>query len=190
MTATPRPSMPAIIGKSSEFAITVDLDDSFGNEWLFGQIGYLIGGEVVGDYGLGTSLRDVLLQMHLIFNDAGKRNTPRFVGLDKEALFDTVWSTMYGDGKTGMEELAIEECWAKHDITIPVDVFAYVRVYQFDDGLNSRILWKSFVETEGGIVKEIIIPLGTTESVFRELRNLLEQLTEWEEAQRFPQSAT
>ena len=58
--------LPAIIGDPNRFAIALDLDEDYGGEWLFGRIGYIIGGVNVGDYDLGTSLRDVVLQMTFI----------------------------------------------------------------------------------------------------------------------------
>lgn len=178
-TITP-PLLPTTIGKESQFAIKVDLDDSFGDEWLFGRIGYVIDGNDVGDYGLGTSLRDVLLQMHFIMSDGGKRRTPGLLGKNKIDLFETVWCTLFGDETTGAEAQANDECWAKHDITIPVDVFDYVRVFQFDEGESSRIIWRSFGDDCKAIVNEIIVPSGTVESAFHELNRLLETLTEWE----------
>src|SRR6056297_3587808 len=100
MTTITRPSLPTTIGNDSQFAIKVDLDDSFGDEWLFGRIAYVIDGKEVGDYSLGTSLRDVLLQMHFIVSDAGKRSTPGLLGKNKTDLFETVWSTLFGDETT------------------------------------------------------------------------------------------
>jgi hypothetical protein len=184
MTSRLKLELPTTIGADREFAINVDLDEAFGDEWLFGKIGYVIGNTLVGDYNLGASLRDVLLQMHLIFSDAGKRETSRFVGKGSDDLFDTVWSTLYGDGRNGLEDVANEECWAKHDITIPIDVFDNVRVFQFDEGAVSRIIWKAIGENMDESVHEVVTPRGATEQVFQRLHALLESLVEWENLRR------
>ncbi len=168
--------LPTVIGEVNQFAIALDLDGSYGGEWLFGKLCFFIGGCTVGDYNLGTSLRDVLLQMHLILSDAGTRMNPRFTAMNKDLLFDTVWKAIYGDEKTGIEDLAVEECWAKHNITLPVDVFDYVRVFQFDEEGVSRLIWRSMEEDGDKLTHETRVPIGTTERVFLELSDALTQL--------------
>lgn len=179
-----RPTLPTTIGDADQFAVIVDLDEQFGAEWLFGKIGYAIGGTFVGDYELGTSLRDVLLQMHLILSDAGKRHTQRFVGLPKDELFTTLWNALYGDENPEVDDIANDECWAKHNITLPVDVFDNVRVFQFDEGSASRILWRSITQHCASAVYEVRIPTGFAETVFSQLSKLLTEITAWEESIR------
>lgn len=181
---TDRPSLPTSVGHPDAFEIRFELDKNYCDEWLFGKICYQIGNFEVGDYSLGTSLRDVLLQMHLIVSDAGLRKTARFLGMEKEKLFSIVCDTLYGDEKTGMEDVANDECWAKHNIAIPVNVFDHVHVFQFDEEKISRILWKSLAELGKSTVNEVVLPLGTTEYAFQELQRQLEKLTDWEKTMR------
>ena len=169
--------LPTVIGDLNQFAIALDLDESYGGVWLIGKICFFIGGISVGDYILGSSLRDVLLQMHLILSDAGTRINPRFDAMDKELLFDTVWKAIYGDEKTGLGNLAVEECWAKHNITLPVDVFDYVRVFQFDEKDFSRLIWRSMKEDSDKGTNETRVAIGTTERVFVELSDVLTLLS-------------
>lgn len=56
-------------GNYSEFAIEFELDESYGGEWLYGKYRYWIKGKPVGDYDLGTSLRDILFLMKTILSD-------------------------------------------------------------------------------------------------------------------------
>jgi hypothetical protein len=93
--------------------------------------------------------------MHLILSDAGKRTTTRLAGKEKGELFNIVWTTLYGEENTGMEEIAVDECWAKHNITLPVDVFDHVRVFQFDEDNESRILWCSTSGISDSVVHEV-----------------------------------
>jgi len=181
---TSRPNFPAIIGNPREFAVKVDLDDPLGGEWLFGKIGYVIGEHHLGEYDIGTSLRDVIGQMAWILFDAGNRSNSRFFGLPKEVLFDTIWETRYGDNDTGMEDVASDECWVKHSIEVPVDVFDQIQVLQFDEGEVSRIIWRASPYGKDMGTHEVRVPLGTTEAVFSQLSDLLEQLTEWEKSLR------
>jgi len=184
MSTASRPNLPVIIGNARLFAVKVDLDELFGDEWLFGKIGYVIAGNAVGDYELGTSLRDVLLQMHLILSDAGTRRNQRFFGMPKSDLFDIIWNTIYGDAETGMEQMAEDECWAKHNISLPVDVFDYVRILQFDEGAFSRIIWRTVGDDLSSVTHEARVPIGSTERVFIELSTLLTNLENWEKSTR------
>ncbi|MEQ1902868.1 MAG: Imm42 family immunity protein [Pirellulaceae bacterium] len=184
MTAPSELSFPTTIGEPSIFAIRVALDEHYNGEWLFGKIGYVIGGEFVGDYDLGTSLRDVLLQMTLILSDANRRKTIRFEGLSKETIFNDVWTTLFGDTNTGLEKIAQDECWVKHNITIPVDVFDNVKVFQFDEQFSSRIIWREMPETNDAAIREFRIPIGVTETVFKQLFEILNELLLKEEIKR------
>jgi len=186
MNTITRPRLPATLGDPQEFAVVVDLDDAFHAEWLFGKVGYIIGGVSVGDYNLGTSLRDVLVQMQLIVSDSGVRHTHRLVGLPKNNLFSLVWTALYGEKDRELDQIAEHECWAKHNITLPIDVFDGVRVFQFDEGAVSRILWRFTTDNDDRAVHEVDVSLGCTEDVFSRLSNLLIEVSAWEESMRAP----
>lgn len=175
------PNFPLTIGDASLFAVKVDLDESYHGKWLFGKIAYIIENTCIGDYELGTSLRDVLVQMNYIISDSNQRKTSRFIGKPKEVISDLAWTTIYGNVDTGFEQVAQEECWAKHDITLPLDVFSSVRVYQFDEGVQSRIIWRDLADIKSPVTYEIRVPLGTTEEVFKQLEELLDSLLQKEE---------
>jgi len=179
-----RPEFSATIGDTCLFAVKVDLDEHFYGEWLYGRIAYFIGGKRVGDYSLSTSLRDIYLHMYRILWDAGKRHTLRFNGLPAKQLFEALWSMLYDTPTKELEEIATEEYWVKHRITLPADVFEGVHIFQFDEGEKSRIIWSSLTDSTDSSVNEIIVPTGTVESVYAQLSELLEELSIWEEATR------
>jgi hypothetical protein len=52
-----------MIGEPARFAIEYAVDDRHRGAWLFGKVCFRIGGERVGDFGRGTSLRDFLFQI-------------------------------------------------------------------------------------------------------------------------------
>lgn len=163
---TSRPDLPGILGNPAKFAVRLELDEQFDGEWLFGRIAYQIDSHVVGSFEPGTSLRDVPLQMHWIVTDAGRRRTKRFAGKGKAELFRTIWNALYG-ATAEMEEISVEECWAKHNVTIPVDVFDHYLILQFDEEDESRVIWGHTQEmldqgVQDSQVYEARIPLGTT----------------------------
>lgn len=173
--------LPTTFGNPSQFAINLDLNECFCGEWLFGRIDYVVNSHHIGDYDLGTSLRDVHNQMHHIISDAGKRSNSRFVGMKTEELFDFVWQVLYGGESSGTDEIAIDECWAKHNITIPVDVFDGIRLFQFDEFNYTRLLWRSSENSGSTPTYEYRTPLGTTEQCFFELNHTLDEMRRWRE---------
>lgn len=184
-----KPDFPITIGNVDQFSLKIDLDKNFGDEWLFGRVMYLIGGISVGDFELSTSLRDVYLHMYRILWDANNRSTERFHKLPAGELFETVWSAIYGNATAEQEELSMEECWVKHRITLPADVFKEVCIFQFDEEAKSRIIWRSFANPTDSSVHEVVVPTGTTESVYLQLNELLESLSLWEKKHRLPRKS-
>lgn len=146
-----------IIGDAAEFAVEYELDEPSGEAWMFGRLCYWVGGEMVGDYGLGTSLRDVLLQMKYVVGDCGNRFF-RCSGISDEKLFDLVNDAIYGDSVGDDEE-------ARFDVTIPVDVFAGVKIFLFDFlGEGSRLIYSN---NNGGVVMGWGLRLGEFDSVIK-----------------------
>jgi hypothetical protein len=115
-------------GDRSIFAIQLELNSDPGGAWLFGRFCYWIDGKQVGDYELGTSLRDVFSNLKWIAHDCGNRRGERLCQWKPEALFDLLDRSLYG-----VEELApdvwVPESPARFDIRPPVDVFDGWKVY-------------------------------------------------------------
>jgi len=65
-----------------------------------------------------------------------------------------------------------------------VDVFDHVKIFQFDEHLASRIIWRDVAETNESTIREIRIPLGVTENVFKQLFDILNELLAKEESMR------
>ncbi|TGV31306.1 hypothetical protein EN829_033405 [Mesorhizobium sp. M00.F.Ca.ET.186.01.1.1] len=62
-----------IVGNQERFAVEFELDKDYGGVWLFGRFCYWIANEQIGEYEMGTSLRDVLFSLDTIKNDTGNR---------------------------------------------------------------------------------------------------------------------
>ena len=60
-------------GDVAIFAASYELEQNYDGAWLLGKFCYWIGGELVGDYELGTSLRDVLIVLRSVVRDNGNR---------------------------------------------------------------------------------------------------------------------
>jgi hypothetical protein len=162
-----------IIGNTKEFAIQYELDDDPGGDWLFGKMCYWIGGAEVGDYALGTSLRDVLLHSRWIMHDCGKHHVSLFVEDDIEKLFYTVDSHLYGGNQPVMlvDYLTDVDQLARFDVTVPVDVFASWKVFLFDFHEFSLLVFRN---ENNGLVRSCHIALNEFGRLFKEFYSQLD----------------
>lgn len=122
---------------------------------------------MLGDYQLGTSLRDVFFHMTQIVGDCGNRFTTR-CDANGDGMFSALNESIYGTHE--LVDLA-----GRFDVLIPVDVFDGVRIFLLDcQGKASRLLYSR----DGGVAEERLLALGEFDLVFKrcydELRLLYE----------------
>ena len=129
-----------LFGEKSRFAVEFDLDDAPGGEWMFGRICYFCDRNQLGDYVLGTSLRDVLFQLERIHCDAGRRSNPRLFAMPTEPLFRLLDSSLFGDQARSGDDRADEEQWARHSILPEVDVFETWKAFLVEDEESARLI--------------------------------------------------
>lgn len=151
-----------LFGKKKSFAIEVDIDKNFGNEWIFGKCCYWINGRMVGKYDEGTSLRDVLFQMKYILGDSGKRLRPGLLNLEYVEVIKIAEEIEEFDGANQM--------WsegnlpgASINVRIPVDVFDEWKIYLIDGKVSSRLIARNIFDNE--VVVSNLIP-GEFDSAF------------------------
>src|SRR5262245_35407037 len=106
------------------FAIDVELDENYGGMWLFGKLCYWINGSQVGDFNLGTSLRDAYFQMKWIVHDCGNRDGGLLCTLPNNVAFLQLDSFLY-DSEEVVNNHGVEppESPARFEVKIPIDVF-------------------------------------------------------------------
>jgi len=155
-------------GDVATFAASYELDENYGGSWLFGKFCYWIGGELVGDYQLGTSLRDVVTALRTVVRDNGNRENPSLFKLTAEELYRRLDSALYKENSK-YESLAQEECWARFQIHLPVDIFDFWKVYLVDSPPVARIVY-SFSE---GSVVEVNLPAGIFDQAITDVFNAL-----------------
>lgn len=129
-----------IVGERSRFAIEYELDKEYGGVWLYGKMCFWINDTCVGDYELGTSLRDVLFAMKNIVSDSGNRINPNLFLLNTEELFNRLDITLYGCEVSPYEQVANEEIWARLDANILVDIFNDWKVYIIENDEKARVI--------------------------------------------------
>jgi len=131
-----------VVGELSRFAVEYDLNENHGGEWMFGRFCYWIGGRQVGDYELGTSLRDVLFQLEQgVARDKGLRSSRRFSTKSAVDVFRLLRAALFGAADLNNAGVAEEEQWARHNIVPPVDVFDSWMVFLVEDEEIARLVF-------------------------------------------------
>jgi immunity protein 42 of polymorphic toxin system len=160
-------------GYRSIFAIQLELNSDPGGAWLFGRFCYWIGGKQVGDYEMGTSLRDVFFNLKWIAHDCGNRREARLCLSHPEELFELLDRSLYG-----VEELApnvwVPECPARFDVRPPVDVFDGWKVYLVECDMVDLFVYKN--TGTGRNVEIYEAPRGTFDMVVQHSYVYLERL--------------
>ncbi|WP_028543599.1 Imm42 family immunity protein [Paenibacillus taiwanensis] len=137
-----------IVGNRSLFAVEFELDQEHGGIWLFGKMCYWIRGRRIGNYELGTSLRDVLFSMDTLVQDNGNRKHIELFGLNRSDLFLRLDGALFGYETSKYDDKAVLETWARFNIVLPVDIFDGWKIYLVDNMEVSRILFKNINEME------------------------------------------
>lgn len=137
-----------IFGNRSIFAVEFELDQEYNGVWLFGKFCYWIREKRIGDYELGTSLRDVLFSIDTLVQDSGNRTQVELFGLSGSDLFTRLDGALFGYEKTLYVDVAVKENWARFNVVLPVDVFDGCKVYLVEDLEMSRMLFRNLNEVE------------------------------------------
>lgn len=136
------------IGDCSQFAVEFQLDENYGDIWLYGKFCYWINQKCIGDYEMGTSLRDILLQLKYIVGDNGNRNDEGLFSLGKEEVYDRLNCALYGYGSSEFEDKARAESWARFNVTLPVDIFDGWKIFIIENSEKTRVIARDIENDE------------------------------------------
>ena len=85
-----------ILGEKSRFAIEFELVKEYGGVWIYGKFCYWINNKRIGDYEIGTSLRDIIMQMTSIVKDNGNRSNAALFSVTKEEIYNRLNYALHG----------------------------------------------------------------------------------------------
>jgi hypothetical protein len=164
-----------LYGERVGFAIEFELNEHSGGTWMFGRFCYWIGGEQVGDFEEGTSLRDVLFSMRCIIGDAGKRTAPSLALCDGKKIFRVIHESLNESGDDLERLIPADFMPARFDVCPHVDIFDAWHIYLVDTQNLSKIVYS----TDGGNnLKTVELAAGefdaVASTVYRELDRLLD----------------
>lgn len=160
-------------GNRSSFAVEFELDKNYGGEWLYGKFCYWIGGLRVGDFEMGTSLRDVLLQMKHMVSDCGNRDGGTLCSLSPAEAFSVIDPLLYGESSNNA--LGSPDTPARFDISIPVDVFDSWKIYLFECKDSAEIVFRKNSEAK---VRSYSLRHGEFDQIIKKVYLKLDDLYE------------
>lgn len=166
-----------IVGELSRFAVEYDLNENYGGEWMFGRFCYWCGGQRVGDYELGTSLRDVLFQLDQLARNEHHRANRRFSTMTATAMFRLLDAALFGAVALSNASFAEAEQWARHNIFPPLDVFDRWKGFLVEDEQTARFI---FARDPYLDVRELSLKPGEVDEVLDKVRNALSDIHERE----------
>jgi hypothetical protein len=134
---------------------------------------------MVGDYELGTSLRDVLFQMTTIHGDKEKRTCPKLFHLKKERIVDLISAVLDERSDEIYQYTPLDFLPARFDVRIPVDVFDSWEIFLVEGGEDAKLLCREIDSSEIG---ESTLASGEFDRIFCEAYTHLERLYEQEVA--------
>jgi hypothetical protein len=166
--------MPTI-GDPSRFAVEYALNANHGGAWLFGQFCYWCGGDRVGDFELGTSLRDVLFELDEFAKGRGRRSNARFASMPANDVFRTLDGAMFGAPLSTPDaaDLAIEEQWGHHIVRPRVDVLDRWTVYLVEHDGRGRLLVSTAPYHD---IREVVLAAGEVDAVIDSVRLALDAM--------------
>jgi hypothetical protein len=156
--------MMPVFGDVSRFAVEYNLDEDYGGEWLFGRFCYWCSGARIGDFELGTSLRDILFQLERIAGDAGRRTNLRFRGMRTDQVFNLLNAALFGREEPTQSGIANEEQWARHAILPSVDVFDEWKGFLVEEDTSARLI-TTFQRS--GRIEEMLLKTGEVDHVLK-----------------------
>lgn len=166
-----------LVGEKNNFAVEYELDANSGGCWLFGRICYWINDISVGDYSLGTSLRDVLINLTYLVGDCGDRCHNLLFELPSSEAFIRVHDALFEHSAT-YGRVADEEHWARFNVTIPVDVFDGWQIFLIETVGEAKLLVGRCSLSSGRykFAFDMRIPIGKFDQTIREFATQLEAL--------------
>ena len=170
-----------IIGQKQRIAAQLELDLPPVGSLLFGRFCFWIGGRMVGRFEDGCILTDLWGQLTYPAGYCGQRQSSRFCNMRAAELYRVLDTVFYGCRDIpkivdNVEQVAIEEMWARFNISVKIETLDDWSLYLIDCGDFSRLLVgkSSEGDTETLFQFEQTLEPGEYDKVARQLQYELE----------------
>jgi hypothetical protein len=162
-------------GDRHSFAVQLELDRDYNGTWLFGRFCYWINATEVGNFDLGTSLRDVFFSMKWIVVDCGHRHGMALCDLPADEVFQLLNGLLY-DPNEIISNGYLPETPARFDITPKVDVFDDWKIFLLECAECDCLIYKRLASTSS--IETFKAPKGAFCTAIKQSYDYLEHLYE------------
>jgi hypothetical protein len=162
-----------IHGDPEIFATQYEMDVNHGGSWLFGKFCYWIKGEQIGNYDDGTSLRDIFFLLNRVVKDTRKFCHTRLSKASTQEIYNLLSRALYTPS-TEYDDIAVEECWARFEIGLPVDVFDGWHIFLLEDDSEAKIIYSKFNNN----IMELKLPTGFFDKVIEDTYTSIQKIYE------------
>ena len=153
-----------ILGEPNLFGVKYEVDEN-PTEHLFGKMSYWVGGYEVGDYTMGTSLRDIAYAASQLLKYKGLRYDYGLMRCTSIEAFNTLDNAMYVDN--GQSADVMRRAWEYysvfHALPIGCDIFDCWKGYLIEDARECRFIFKANIENS--TLTEVNFSLGRFDAV-------------------------
>jgi hypothetical protein len=168
-----------LFGNRENFGIEVELDKDYGGAWLYGKFCYWINGIQVGDYELGTSLRDALIAMKWIVYDCGKRDGEILCNMPPQEIFIILDNALYAISEDEIDKSKLPDTPARFNVCINIDVFFGWKIFLIECSEMAKIIFKQNNNPE---INLFSLPKDLFDSAIKSCYDYLDKLDEREKS--------
>lgn len=159
-------------GDKSRFAVEFSVDENHGGTWLYGRLCFWASGSMIGDHGLGTSLRDALFQVEHILRGRQRRSNPSLMLRPAAEVAAMLDDGLFLGTSPSIEETALREEWWRHNVTPPLDVFSGWKLFLVESETDARLI----VQSAGRSATEYSLRAGEVDQVLAAVQAALQEL--------------
>ncbi|MDP1615217.1 MAG: Imm42 family immunity protein [Methylococcales bacterium] len=156
-----------LVGNKDVFAVEYELDENI-NAWMYGKVCYWINNIQIGEYDLGTSLRDVFFALKYSVYDCENRDGGRLCELSPQEIFYHLNETIFGNNEYSG---AVLDTPARFNIGLQIDVFDNWKIFLVDCDNKSIFFFKMLTEEN---VHHFVTPKRYFDTVIKKFYSRLE----------------
>jgi hypothetical protein len=161
------------IGNEKSFGVQYEYDHSPESpecdSWLYGKLAFLVGGERVGNYDVGTSIRDGVTALRGLLANRGNRSDPELFQLPAGDVIARILAALYVEKGQSDEQVAADWKYFSRFLGVPAgyDAFDGWDAVLLEDDRSGRYIWRQ-MSSPNSLVREFRLARG-------ELDNVIEQ---------------
>lgn len=156
-----------LIGDRNSFAVEFSVTEPRIEHWLYGNICYWVGNQMIGDYRLSCTLNGAVGALVQLLAYAGDRYNKDLLDRPANNAFLSIFDRLYVD--SGQSDAQVQSdkrnYWRFQVIPFGLNVFDYWMCFLIEDDDIGRFLCKDFRLGDRAEVQETLLRAGEMDSI-------------------------